>query len=79
MDARKDHLRAGRPSIDADTVEHDIVCDPERILLDWAIEEFVVVIVIGIGPVFVKENIPVFVIRQGCLLYTSTLPPIYSV
>ena len=71
MDTRKNHLGAGGAYIDANAVQHDVIGNPQRVFLDRAVEELVVVIVIGIGAVFVEEHVAVFVIGEGVALGRS--------
>lgn len=58
VQARKDHLRAGRADIDADTGQMHIVLDPEWIFLERTIDLEIVVIVIGLAIVHVIVGLP---------------------
>ena len=64
VQARKDHLGAGRADIDADTVQPDVIGNPERVFLERAVE-ILVVVVIRVRAVFVKKHVAVFVVFQG--------------
>ncbi len=46
MDAREDHLRAGRADVDADARQRDVVLDPERIFLERPVGFEIVMIVV---------------------------------
>ena len=67
MNAREDHLRAGRSDIDADRHQRDIVLTPEWIVLQRTVVgiEIMVVIVIGIVGVRVHHVPAIEMVGEG--------------
>ena len=55
MDAREDHLGAGRADVDADAGERHMVLDPDRIFLERAFVVGEIVVVIGKAVMGVRE------------------------
>ncbi len=70
VDAREDHLRAGRADVDAHRDQRDVVLLPERVVLDVVLADVVVIVVVvelALG-VRVRGLRPLEVIEERVLL-----------
>ena len=66
VDAREDHLRAGRADVDADADQRHMVLQPDRVLLERAVlvELEMVVVVVGILVVLVDDVLAVEMVGE---------------